>query len=219
MCAASLDGKIAPVGPGRVTFPSRADRAHLFALRDQAQAILVGAGTLRAEDPPLLPDAARRAAREAAGLRADPLRVVVSGSLDLPLRGRALAPRPGAPVVLLASEEAPAERVQAARQAGHEVLLRGRGGVDLAAALAELERTHGASGVLCEGGGALNASLLAADLADELWLTVCPVVLGGASAPTPVDGPGLPLPRRARLREVRREGDELFLRYDLRPDP
>lgn len=219
VCAASLDGKIAPADRGPVTFSSRADRAHLFALRDQAQAILVGAGTLRAEDPPLLPDAARSAARVAAGLAADPLRVVVSGSLDLPLRGRALAPRPAAPVVLLAPEDAPAERVQAARQAGHEVLLRGRGAVDLAAALAELERTRGATRVLCEGGGALNAALLAADLVDELWLTVCPVLLGGASAPTLVDGPGLPLPRRARLREVRREGDELFLCYDLRPGP
>ena len=216
VCAASLDGKLASADRGPVTFPSRADRAHLFALRDQADALLVGAGTIRAEDPPLLPTPARRAARERAGLRGDPLRVVVSRTLDLPLAGRALVPRPDAPVVLLGPRDAPEPAQAAARAAGHALHLAGSGRVDLAAGLATLAAAHGLRRILCEGGGELNAALLAADLVDEVWLTLCPVLLGGARAPTLVDGPGLSAPRPAKLLELRRVDDELFLRYGLR---
>lgn len=216
VCAASLDGKLAPADRGPVTFPSRADRAHLFALRDQADALLVGAGTLRAEDPPLLPTPERRAARARAGLRPDPVRVPVSRGLNVPLAGRALAARPDAPVVHLAPQSAPAVAQAAARAAGHALSLHGDDALDLPAALAALGLEHGVQRALCEGGGALNAALLAADLVDELWLTVCPVLLGGAAAPTLVDGPGLTAIKRARLLELRRVEDELFLRYALR---
>src|SRR5262245_45803325 len=108
----------------------------MFGLRDQADAILVGAGTVRAEDPPLLPDDARRATRVAAGLRSDPVRVVVTRGLDVPLEGKALRPRPGAPVVLLVVGTPPAERVAAAQALGHEVLVV----TDLTSGLTELER-------------------------------------------------------------------------------
>ena len=65
--------------------------------------------------------------------------------------------------------------------------------------------------------GAINASFLAGDLVDELALTLCPVILGGAAAPTPVEGEGFDRDslRRARLDSVEQKGGELFLRYSF----
>jgi len=215
--AASLDGKLATAARDPVTFPSRADRARLFALRDAADALLVGAGTIRAEDPPLLPDAARRAARRRAGRGPAPLRVVVSRSLDLPL-GRALVADPASPVVVLTAPQAPEPAAARLRAAGCEVV-RLPGPELLAAGLELLAARHGVRDVLCEGGGDLNARVLAAGLAERLHLTLCPVVLGGAGAPTLADGPGFALAAapRATLEACERVGDELFLTYRLTP--
>lgn len=68
------------------------------------------------------------------------------------------------------------------------------------------------------GGGALVASLLEANLLDELWLTVCPLLLGGVDAPTPVDGAGImaAFAPRLQLLDVRSIDDEVFLHYKVR---
>ena len=70
------------------------------------------------------------------------------------------------------------------------------------------------------GGGQLTAALFAAGLVDELWLTVCPLVLGGSASPTPVDGLGFAAEAapRLRLQSVKQQGDELFLHYAIAPD-
>src|SRR3954462_12255744 len=96
VCAVSLDGKLSTVAREPVRFPSRRDRARLHALRDAADAILVGARTIRAEDPPLLPDEKRARARAAAGKKPYPVRAIASRTLDLPL-GRALVRKEEAP--------------------------------------------------------------------------------------------------------------------------
>lgn len=218
VAAASLDGKLSTARRAPVTWTSRADRARLFERRDAADALLVGAGTLRSEDPPLLPTPARRAARVAAGRAPNPLRVVVSRTLDLPL-GRALASAPEAPVLVVGPAEGQgppeaAARARALEARGVEVLPLLDAGGDLLAALAALT-ARGVREVSCEGGGALNAALLAQGLVDEVHLTVCPVLLGGAGAPTLADGPGLPDLLRARLLECRVVGEEVFLTYAL----
>ena len=213
VAACSLDGKISTVARDPVRFTSRADREHLHALRDQADAILVGATTLRAEDPPLLPDDARARAREQAGRRRLPVRAVVSASLDVPLDGRALARQPDSPVVLFTADSAPAEARAAAEAAGHEVVTAGVQRVDPLRVLAYLAERHRVERVNLEGGGALNAAVLKADLVDEIWLTLCPVLIGGADAPTPLDGLGLSAPRGVHLLEQRVVDGEVFLHY------
>lgn len=216
VAAASLDGKLSSARREPVTWTSRADRARLFERRDAADALLVGAATIRAEDPPLLPTAERRAARVKAGKPPNPLRVVVSASLDLPL-GRALTPGPDAAVLVLGPRLGQEDRARALTAAGVEVLpVLGADG-DLRQALVALH-TRGVREVACEGGGVLNAAMLAQDLVDEVHLTMCPVLLGGADAPTLVDGSGLAALRRARLVECRTVGQEVFLTYSLRED-
>ena len=212
--ATSLDGKIATARRDPVTFTSRADRAHLHEQRNWADAILIGAASIRAEDPPLLPTAAARAKRTGRPL---PVRAVVSGSLDLP-DGRALRAEDGSPVIVFTTNGPDAEKKAALERRGYKVVsCETDGAIDLAWALSHLADAHGVETLLCEGGGVLNAAMLAAGLVDTLTLTLCPVLIGGADAPTPVDGEGFSLEDlpNATLISCEPRGDEVFLCYRI----
>lgn len=213
--AISADGKISTASRGRVRFSSDADRELMDELRAQADAILLGAQTIRAEDPPVrVRSRARREARRAAGKPAHPLTIVVSRSLDLPLGGRYFSDRRTAKLVVT-TEDAPPELVERVN-AYAEVIRVGRGTVD-ARRLAVLLKTRGIDRLLVEGGGEINFTFLRAGLVDELYLTVCPVIIGGRTAPTPVDGPGFDPSEfpALRLLDVRQHGDEVFLHYQV----
>ena len=88
---------------------------------------------------------------------------------------------------------------------------------DLRWVLGRLE-LEGCRAVLIEGGGDLIFGALAADLLDELYLTICPLLIGGATAPTPADGAGFSAAdlRRLSLIDVRTVGDEVYLHYTVR---
>jgi 2,5-diamino-6-(ribosylamino)-4(3H)-pyrimidinone 5'-phosphate reductase len=216
VCAASLDGKLSTARRDPVRFTSRADRARLHALEDASDAILIGAGTLRAEDPPLLPTPERRAARVARGLAPNPLRVVLSASLDLPL-GRSLAPTEKAPVHVFQTRGGPETGRARLEAHGIDVVAGPSSPESLAGVLALLERL-GVRRLLCVGGGNVNARLFEEDLVDEVKLTVCPVLIGGKDAPTLFDGTGFPADRLRRATLVRQEVSsegELFLDYQI----
>lgn len=216
VCATSLDGKLSTASRDPVRFTSREDRARLHALEDSSDAILVGAGTIRAEDPPLLPTAGRRAARVACGLAPAPLRAIVTGSLELPL-GRALSEARESPVHVFA-RRTPGPSAAALEASGVHVHA-----LDEPFTLARVLETLARLGVrtlVAEGGGELNASLLEEGLVDELKLTLCPVLIGGKTAPTLFDGAGLPAGslRHARLvRQSLSASGELFLDYQILP--
>jgi riboflavin-specific deaminase-like protein len=199
---ASVAGRTAPIS-------SVADRQLFHALRTRVDAVMVGAGTLRTERyGRLVRDPARREQRVAAGLQADPLAIVVSGRLDLSRDLPLLADAASRVVVVTASDasiEGCAAQVEYLRSSP----------VDLAGALATLRAEHGVRSILCEGGPSLNASLLAAGLIDELFLTTVAKLAGGAGALTIVGGAPIDEPAGARLRSLLECDGELFARYAL----
>jgi 2,5-diamino-6-(ribosylamino)-4(3H)-pyrimidinone 5'-phosphate reductase len=212
--AMTADGKITSALREYPELTSRHDRANMDRLRADADAILVGAGTLRADDPPLhVRSEALRALRRTLGKPDGLDRVVVSARLDLAPDSRFFDDAHGGKRIVATVEDAPSDRVAALGRLA-EVWRHGRGAVDLRAVLRRL-RECGVERLLVEGGGETNWALVRDDLVDELHVTVAPWLLGGRDAPTMLEGPGFPMAdRRAlRLADVRRIDDELYLRY------
>ena len=172
--AATLDGRIATRdGESRwITGPAARARVHL--MRARSDAILVGIGTALADDPML--DVRGLGAR-----RVQPLRVVADGGLSLAPESRLARTAREMRVLLLHRPDVPAARRKALGASGvetAEVPADPDGRLDLGAALAGLAEA-GVTRVLCEGGGRLAASLLAAGLVDELALFTAGKAIGG----------------------------------------
>ena len=217
--ATSLDGKIASVAREYPTYSSSADRQMMDRIRARADAILIGAGTLRATDFPLrIRSAALRRQRKKAGRPEQPLNILLSASLRVPPRGRFFgAPDLNRLVVTTRSVPESRVRVFASRS---EVLRLGRDRVDPRVLLRRLH-ARGIRELLLEGGGSMNFDFFRMGLVDEIFLTLCPVVIGGDSSPTPVDGIGF-TPRtfpRFRLLKMSRRGAEVFLHYERAQRP
>jgi riboflavin-specific deaminase-like protein len=197
---AAVSGRTAPIS-------SVADRQVFHGLRTRVDAVMVGAGTVRTERyGRLVRDPARHEQRRAAGLAADPLAIVVSGSLNLPPDVPLLQDPEQRVVVVTAADgvvEGTAAQVQYLRSAP----------VDLAGALARLRAEHGVRSILCEGGPHLSGSLLAAGLIDELFLTTAPVLAGGSGVLTILEGVPATEPRALELVWLLAAGSELFARY------
>jgi riboflavin-specific deaminase-like protein len=203
--APSLDGKIAPAHKRAPFVMSRhgEDPRRMHALRARAQAVVIGATNLRADDPDLMPC---------------PLRVVVTRAGDQvePTAKMFAHELGGEAVVAHASTLPEAKRASLGKVA--TLIELGASRVDVARLLEWLALERACRTVLCEGGGVLVAELFAARAVDELYVTVVPRVLGGASAPTMVEGDGFEpdaIPD-AKLASVETIGDELFLRYEFR---
>jgi diaminohydroxyphosphoribosylaminopyrimidine deaminase/5-amino-6-(5-phosphoribosylamino)uracil reductase len=175
--AATLDGRIATHGGASRWITAEAARRAAHALRGSHDAVLVGVGTVLADDPALtcrLP-----------GFRADnPVRLVADSHLRTSLSSRLVASARLHPTWLLAAPGADPERRRALEEAGVEVITVAAGpvGIDLAAALAALA-ARGLTRVLAEGGAQLAASLLRADLVDRLVWFSAPAILGADGWP------------------------------------
>ncbi|WP_280476367.1 dihydrofolate reductase family protein [Nocardia farcinica] len=211
--AMSLDGHLDDVGPERLRLSDAADFDRVDRVRAESDAILVGAQTLRRDDPRLLvADQARRAARVAAGKPEHPLKVTVTatGRLDAGLR---VWHQGGAKLVYTTAAGAAALGDTLTGLA--EVVVLGET-VDLGALLDDLG-ARGVRRLMVEGGTRVHTAFLAADLADELQLAVAPLLVGAAGAPRFVDPADFP-DRRLTLAEVSRVGDMAVLRYLLRPE-
>jgi diaminohydroxyphosphoribosylaminopyrimidine deaminase/5-amino-6-(5-phosphoribosylamino)uracil reductase len=204
--AATLDGRIATAaGESRwITGPAARARVHL--MRAQADAVLVGAGTARTDDPLLdvrLPGLAARS----------PARAVVDGGLSLSLMSRLARSATRAPVWLMHREGADPRRRDALRAAGVETIALSCRDGEIApeAALDELAR-RGVSEVLCEGGGRLAASLLRAGLVDRLAWFAAGAAIGADGMPAVgrLSLPGLAEAPRFALERVERLDDDVL---------
>ncbi|GAB1642314.1 pyrimidine reductase family protein [Krasilnikovia sp. MM14-A1259] len=205
---ASLDGAVAVEGFS-AGLSSPADKLVFGTLRMVCDALVVAAGTVRIENYNALRlSAPRRDWRRAHGLPEFPLMVVVSRTLDLDPAQEIFSDAPIRPIVLTCGA-APADRRAVLEQVA-EVVTVGEREVDLAAGVAALHR-RGATQLLCEGGPLLFGALTAADLVDELCLTVSPLLVGGTAGRIATGPPGPP--RAMSLRGILSADDMLFLRY------
>lgn len=213
--AMSLDGKIADVKRSPARFSSTADQTHLEQQIATADAILLGAGTLRTygttlsiSHPQLLEQRAKQ------NLPPQPVQIVASLSAQIdpqirffrqPINRWLLTTTTGARKWKVGAEF---ERVLVSETPATI-------GIDWVSALRQLA-TLGIAHLVVLGGGELVASLIEDDLIDEFWLTICPLILGGADAPTPVEGTGFSpeeLAPRLQLLSVETINQEIFVHY------
>lgn len=179
-CAVSLDGYLDDTSTDRLVLSGPEDLDEVDELRARADAILVGAGTIRADNPRLLVrDERRVSARTAAGASAQPARVTVTATGDLNPQARFFT-GPGTPLVYAASAAVPAARENLR---GRALVIDAGAGLSLSAVLADLSAERQVATLLVEGGARILRDLMAADLADELRLAIAPFFVGDERAP------------------------------------
>jgi riboflavin-specific deaminase-like protein len=203
--AATVDGR-ASIGGVSGPIGSDADTAMLAGLRTRFDAVMIGAGTMRAERyGRLVPSQERRERRERIGLPHDPLMVIVSGRLDLPWDAPLFTDGGGRVLIFTASEAEPPETATPLRVVRHE------GFVDVPEALRHLRRERGIRALICEGGPGLHSELEGAGCVDDLFLTIAPKLSGG-EAPRIIEG-DLPAVAPLELLWLLERDGELFARY------
>lgn len=201
----TIDGA-AVVDGGSTAINDEDDKAMFAAMRAVPDFILVGAGTIRAENyRPVTLDERRRQARLDARLEQTPHLVVTTRSLDLDPEARVFGD-PEQRVTVLTDEDAPDDRFAALSEVADVVRLRSTGPEDI------LHYMRMAKVVLCEGGPTLIGQFIAAGLIDEMALTVAPMLVAGSS-PRMASGPASDEPVDMRLDRVLYGDRSLFLRY------
>ncbi|MEU0757339.1 dihydrofolate reductase family protein [Streptomyces albogriseolus] len=207
--AVSLDGYLDDTGPERLLLSSPADFDRVDEVRASVDAILVGAGTIRADNPRLLVNSPeRRSARIADGRPEYPLKVTVSGSGDLDPTARFW--HTGGEKVLYTTGKG-AERARALGIAADVVPL--GDALDWRRLLEHLHDVRGVRRLMVEGGGRIHTQLMTQGLADELQLVLAPLFVGDPDAPR-LFGPGSYQGGRLRLVETRPVGDVVLMRYE-----
>ncbi len=198
--AQTLDGKIASrTGASRWITGPRA-RAWVHHLRAESDAVLVGGETVRRDDPLLT----------AHGVGPDPVRVVLSGSLNLKSDSKIFGSE--APTWIVTTTGASSVRARFLEKKGAQVI-RIPSGADPHRILTALAK-RGITRLLVEGGGRVAAHFLSAGLVDEVFLFVAPCFLGGEAAPTSIEGKGWATPvqgPRLRHADVKKIGDDWLI--------
>lgn len=241
--AMSVDGKIADVKRSPARFSSLTDKTHLEQQIAASDAVLFGAGTLRAysttmrvSHPQLLEQ------RKQCSLPPQPVQILASLQANIdpqlrffhqPVPRWLLTTSVGAKhwqerpefekIIVCQTTEARAKGSEGDGEVGRNPPITSashpltpHSSIDWVVAVQQLADL-GVKRLAVLGGGQLVASMLAADLIDEFWLTVCPLILGGASSPTPVEGMGFDtaLAPRLELLSVQAKEQEVFLHYRL----
>jgi riboflavin-specific deaminase-like protein len=196
---AAINGRSGPIG-------SAVDTEMLQRLRTRVDAVMIGAGTMRAERyGRIVSDPQLRAYRERTGLAHDPLAVIVSNRLELPWDAALFTNGGGRVVVFTASDQEPPQT------ATRVTIVRHPDGVELDRVMEWLRKERGIRSVLCEGGPTLHDRLREGGLADELFLTIAPKVAGG-EGPRILEG-ALPDVDNVELAWLLESESELFARY------
>lgn len=186
--AMSADGKISTRERKQVRISGSVDFDRMDELRASSDAVMVGIGTVLADDPSLtVKSEARRAARKADGHEENPVRVVVDSKARTPIDADIFKKGEGTRVVAV-SRSAPRERVKVLEEVA-VVIVAGENKVDLPELVVRLKEV-GIDRLMIEGGAGLNWGMLSCGLVDEIYSFVGNLIIGGSSSPTLVDGPG-----------------------------
>ncbi len=205
--AMTADGKIATVTGASQWITNEQSRAHVHTLRNRYQGIMVGIGTVLADDPMLT-------CRLEEGGR-NPIRIVCDSRLQIPLDAKLVQSAKDVPL-LVATCTHDTEKIQRLKAAGAEVLCFTGTQVPLDTLLEALGQRQ-IGNILLEGGATLNAAMLEAHLVQRIYAYIGARVFGGA-AKTPIGGTGVKLPAQApsfRLSEVQTFESDVLCIYDL----
>ena len=204
--AMTLDGKIATAAGQSQWITNEASRYETHRLRDIYDGILVGINTALADNPSLTTRLKEYQGR-------NPVRIVVDSRARLPLESK-LVTDGAARTIVAVTAGAPADRLEALRSAGAEVIVAGSSNhVDMQSLMEQLGAMK-ISSVLVEGGGSVNFSLLQAGLVDRVYAFIAPKLVGGRDALTPVEGEGFQeLDRAVELENIqlRQLGSDVLL--------
>lgn len=202
--AMTLDGKIAAHTGDSKWVTGEEARQHVHMLRKQYRAILVGIGTVLADDPML---------NCRIGENVDPVRIVCDSKLRLPLTSQLVKTAKEIPTIA-AYATADREKEESLRQAGVELIHAERDGqVDFEALMKELGQ-RGIDSVLIEGGGAIHGTVLTSGLAKKVYCYVAPKLIGGRDARSPVEGDGFAQMKEAlpvTELEIRQLGEDICI--------
>lgn len=205
--AVSMDGKIATRSGKSKWITGAEAREYGRRLRDWYDAIMVGIGTVLADDPSLT-------TRLPGGGGRDPVRIILDSRARIPLNARVLTQQSEAPTIIAVTSGAPPERVKALRGNGAEVLVVNDGPQVNLGELMRLLGDRGIASVLIEGGASVHGAAFAAQIVDKAAWFIAPKIIGGRDAPGPVGGPGADSPSEAAGLErvkVSRIGPDLLV--------
>jgi len=213
--AMSLDGKITTYRREDISLGTKHDRRLMDELRADADAVIVGSGTIKHDGFPILiryEDLEER--RVARGWPPHPVNVTMSHSLSLPAN-RPFFQHPDTDKIVFTTKAAPASRVKRFSRLA-DVFVLPRRTLSPTDVLENL-RQRGINRVLLEGGGEVHFAFARAGVIDEVYITITPRLIGGATAPTVLDGKGFLAADHLKLRllSTKRIDDEMFLKYSV----
>ncbi|MFZ3170636.1 MAG: bifunctional diaminohydroxyphosphoribosylaminopyrimidine deaminase/5-amino-6-(5-phosphoribosylamino)uracil reductase RibD [Carboxydocellales bacterium] len=207
--AMTLDGKISTRSGHSRWVTGQKARAYVHELRDEYDSILVGIGTVLADDPALTTRLEDKAGK-------DPVRIVVDSEGRLPLDAKVLTQKSDAPTIVAVTPRALEEKLAQLQAAGAEILVTredSKGMVDLTH-LMELLGQREIASVMVEGGAQINAAALTAGVVDKVAMFIAPKLIGGQQAPGPVGGIGIETMEEALSLEnvrVRQLGQDILI--------
>jgi 2,5-diamino-6-(ribosylamino)-4(3H)-pyrimidinone 5'-phosphate reductase len=214
--AMSADGKLSTRERRQVKISGVQDFNRVDRLKAGSDAVMVGIGTVLADDPSLTVKAEEcRNNRLKRGVDEHPIRIVVDSRARIPPGASILRKGSGKRVVAVARKADPKKVEQLKKLA--TVIIAGEDDVDLPHLMEELG-TMGIQRVMVEGGGTLIAGLIAAGLVDEIYTYIGNIIIGGKDAPTLVDGPGVLLESeftRLTLLEARKIESGILLHWNV----
>ncbi|MFZ3051569.1 MAG: 2,5-diamino-6-(ribosylamino)-4(3H)-pyrimidinone 5'-phosphate reductase [Methanothrix sp.] len=209
--AMSADGKISSRDRRQIRISGKEDLLRVDELRAASDAIMVGVGTVLADDPGLrVKSRVLQEKRTVMGRSKEPFRIVADSNARTPANAKILGPG----CMIAVSYSAPEERLDRLRP-GCEIIKCGTEMVDLPGLMEELYN-RGVRRLMVEGGARLNWSLIELGLVDEIYIYMGGLIIGGERAPSLVDGPGFQnsFPRLS-LQSVQRLDEGLLLQWEL----